>query len=289
MRHGDLVTVGVDVGAPRKGYHAIALAAAPDGHSKFARPNADPAKCFRKVSKFHAFDARDVAGWCVEQDAAVVAVDAPCRWRATGGAARAAERELAAARISCFSTPTIERAQGRSFYTWMFAGQELYSALSSQYPIYEGGAVTGPIAIETFPQAVACTLAGETVSARSKLANRTELLARAGIDTSSLVSIDEIDGALCALTARFFLEQRFKAYGESATGFIIVPAEALPLPTGAALERWNRMRVAGSQNRNGKALTQVMNLLPKLSAAERATVANALRDYEDAGGDLGPC
>ena len=37
----------------------------------------------------------------------------------------------------------------------------------------------------------------------------------------------KVDAALCALAAHRFLLGDFKPYGESATGFIIVPASAL--------------------------------------------------------------
>src|SRR5688572_33191099 len=101
-----VLVVGIDVGAPAKGYHAVAL------------------RGTEPVGKFHSHDAAEIARWCVTREAGVVAVDAPCRWRMQGGKARLAERELAAGRISCFSTPTEAKARGHAFYTWMFAGQE---------------------------------------------------------------------------------------------------------------------------------------------------------------------
>ena len=42
-----------------------------------------------------------------------------------------------------------------------------------------------------------------------------------------LARIDKVDAALCALAAHRFLRCDFKTYGESATGFIVVPAHAL--------------------------------------------------------------
>lgn len=146
MTSGSRPAVGIDVGAPSKGYHASAL-------------------CGTATERFHSSDPHEIARWCIARNAGVVAIDAPCRWRIHGQSARAAERELAADRISCFSTPTIDKARGHAFYTWMFAGHELYAALAEYYPVY-----TGPVsdlstlssqrptrlAIETFPQTVPC-------------------------------------------------------------------------------------------------------------------------------------
>ena len=208
------IFVGIDVGAPTEGYHAIAL------------------RGTRRLAKFHSADPHPVACWCREQAARVVAVDAPCRWRSNGAAARAAERQLAAARISCFSTPTEEKARGHAFYTWMIAGAELYTALSD-FPLYSGAPPPGRVCFETFPQAVACALAGKKVSAKGKRVIRTELVQRAGLDPSNLASIDEVDAVLCALTAAAFAAGRYKAYGDVTGGFIIVPSDALRSPAGS--------------------------------------------------------
>jgi len=208
-RAPETAVAGIDVGAPRKGYHGVILRAT------------------QVVAKFHSFEPAVMAQWCSQQDAAVVAVDAPCRWRVPGLPARLAERELAANRISCFSTPTEAKARGHAFYTWMLAGEELYNALAPHYPLYAGDARRSGVAMETFPQAVACALAGETVSAKGKLAIRTTLLARAGLEASALDHIDDVDAALCALAAKHFVMNQYKAYGDAGSGYIIVPAGAL--------------------------------------------------------------
>lgn len=223
------IVVGIDVGGPAKGYHAVALSGS------------------MIAGKLHSRDAGEVARWCSAQSAAVVAVDAPCRWRLPGAPARGAERELAAARISCFSTPTRERAEGHAFYAWMFAGQTLYAALAPDYPVFSGEAHPTRVALETFPQAVACRLAGEAVSAKTKLANRTALLARAGLATTALAQIDDVDAALCALTAWHFVHNTVKAYGDAAGGYIIVPRDPLPAPTGAAAVLWTEIMTRTSR------------------------------------------
>jgi predicted nuclease with RNAse H fold len=203
------IVVGIDVGAPAKGYHVVALRGA------------------AVVAKLHSRNALEVARWCVAHEARVVAVDAPCRWRVAGALARLAERELAGARIACFSTPTEDKAHGHAFYTWMFAGQELYKALARQYPIHGSAEQRSSVAIETFPQAVACALAGKVVSAKKKFSLRSELIRKAEIDLTALKSIDEVDATLCAIAASAFVNGRFKQYGDRAGGFIIVPAGPL--------------------------------------------------------------
>ncbi len=205
-----------------------------------------------------------MAAWCVALEARAVAIDAPCKWRAEGERARTAERALAADRISCFSTPTLAKARGHAFYTWMFAGQELYTALAPHFALYDGRPKEGrAVCFETYPQAIACAFAGGRVSAdaRTKVELRGALLARAGIDPSQFETIDEIDAALCALTARRFTENDVKAYGDAATGFIIVPRESLPKPEPVM---------------TSPAYQKIEALLPRLTEVERSRLRIAL-------------
>jgi predicted nuclease with RNAse H fold len=206
--------IGIDVGAPTKGFHAVALQGTD------------------LVDKVHSTDAIQIAQWCVTRKAEVVAIDAPCRWRAESGNARLAERELAADRISCFSTPTESKARGHAFYTWMLAGQELYAALAPVYPVYSDQRVRTHVAIETFPQAVACALAGAIVSAKTKFSVRGDLLRRYGIDAGALKSIDEIDAALCAVAASAFVNGKFE-----------------PLETTDSFHQWMKRCGSASANR----------------------------------------
>lgn len=203
------LVVGVDVGGPGKGYHAVALSGVVI------------------AGRLHTRDAREVAEWCIHHAATAVAVDAPCGWRRAEAPARAAERELAAARISCFLTPTRERARGHVFYNWMLMGESLYAALAPRFPLHTGGPPGRPVAFETFPHAVACQLAGEIVAARTKLATRTALLQRAGLATTAGVKIDDVDATLCALAAQHFRANRFRAFGDATDGYIIVPRDPL--------------------------------------------------------------
>ena len=71
------IVVGVDVGGSKKGFHAVALQ---DG--QYRRRLSTPI-------------AEEVAVWCRRLTAAVVGIDAPCRWSLTGRA-RPCERALAA-------------------------------------------------------------------------------------------------------------------------------------------------------------------------------------------------
>ncbi len=242
------IVVGIDVGGPAKGFHAVALNGA------------------IYLGKFSSLNAMEVAKWCSSQNAQVVAVDAPCCWRTEGQSARAAERQLAADRISCFSTPTEGRARGHAFYTWMLAGAELYAALAPDFPLYLGGRINGRQSIETFPQAIACALAGKSVSAKKKREVRSMLLQASGFDISLFENIDEIDAALCAVAARSFLRGEFKAYGDHSSGYIIA---ARPLPSSEAL-------VFPKTPEHGSPLAKISNLVARLSSSERTELRRLL-------------
>ncbi len=203
------IVIGIDVGGPKKGFHGVA---------------------FREGSyleKFYTPKAKLMAKWCLEKGARAVGIDAPCRW-SQNGRARAAERALMQERIWCFSTPTraIAKSHSKRNFHWMLAGAELYSLLvKSRYRLFDGhNTVSGPVCFETFPQAVACALAGKIVSAKRKGIVRRKLLSVAGIDTTPLTNIDTVDAALCALTAHCVVAGEYKTYGDTREGLIVVPA-----------------------------------------------------------------
>lgn len=200
------IVIGIDVGGPKKGFHAVALNAG--GYwEKFATP-----------------DAASMVEWCRRIGARAVGVDAPCRWSLTGRM-RPAERALAAEGIHSFATPSRAAAENRDFFRWMINGAELFRLLEARYPLFDGGnATSGPVCFETFPQAVACALAGKVVSAKRKSVVRRELLSEAGIATAPLTSIDTVDAALCALAAHYLLAGSYKTYGDATEGLIVVPA-----------------------------------------------------------------
>jgi predicted nuclease with RNAse H fold len=199
------VIVGVDVGGPKKGFHAVALR-----EEQF-------------IEKVASLNAAEVVAWCRKLDASVVGIDAPCCWSRTGRA-RACERALAAEGIHAFATPSQRRAENNPFYGWMLNGAELFRLLAPNYQLFDGRySESNPVCFETFPQAVACALAGTVVSAKHKSKVRRRLLREAGLSIDSLTNIDMVDAALCALTAHHLVNGTVKIYGDAAEGFIVVP------------------------------------------------------------------
>jgi predicted nuclease with RNAse H fold len=218
------LVIGIDVGGPRKGFHAALV------------------RGTEILARHRERDPAALAAWCAAQHAPVVAVDAPCRWRRPAPApARTAERALSAAGIACYYSPTEERARSHPFYSWMLPGADLFTALQAHHPLLLTDATARPVSIETFPQAVACALAGTHVSARpaDKRRVRSELLRAAGFALTGNESQDELDALLCALAATAFARGAFHAYGDAEDGFIVVPTAPLlassPLTTSATL------------------------------------------------------
>jgi predicted RNase H-like nuclease len=206
--HSAEPVIGIDVGGPRKGFHAVALVGG---------------RCFDRYS---STNAALVAKWCLTKQPRAIGIDAPCRW-SKDGRARPAEKGLAAARIFSFATPTVEGARSSPFHQWMIAGAELYRHLAPAYPLLQS--VTPPVSrfcFETFPHAVACHLAGTILSARNKRTDRRQILKSNGVATELLTNIDWVDAALCALTADLALNGNSTTYGDAETGFIVVPAHA---------------------------------------------------------------
>ncbi|MDR3688402.1 MAG: DUF429 domain-containing protein [Fimbriimonas sp.] len=122
------------------------------------------------------------------------------------------------------------KAHPTNYFGWMINGASLFNQIEVIHPLLVDPNVDigGPICLETFPHAAARALAGEVVLAKQKRKARGCLLERAGIDVSQLANIDEVDAALCALVAHRFLVGDIKTYGESGTGFIVVPGTPLP-------------------------------------------------------------
>lgn len=207
MSQAGPIVVGVDVGGKRKGYHAVAL------HG------------YHCIDKIATLSASSIVEWCKQKQAIAIGVDAPCQW-SQSGRARTAERALMNEGIWCFATPTLEMAMShpKDHYGWMIAGAELFSLLKTHYRLFDGHPVDStPVCFETFPQAVACALAGDIVSAKRKSSVRRKLLSNIGIDASTLPNIDFVDAALCAVSAQSMLAGNFNYYGDTLEGFIVVP------------------------------------------------------------------
>jgi len=202
------VTVGVDVGGPRKGFHAVAL------HNRVV------------LDRRQFFDAGQVARWCLEVGAITVGVDAPISW-SRSGRARTAEKQLMASRIQCFSTPSeaVAVAHPTDHYGWMRNGAALYDALKQKFSLYDGrNRAQRPLAFETFPHAITCALSGEVVSARHKGKTRRALLAQLHVSCDRLTNIDLVDAALCAIAAECVASGCFTEHGDLDEGFIVIPS-----------------------------------------------------------------
>ncbi len=199
------VVIGVDVGGPKKGFHAVALR---EGH------------IFETCATLHA---AEVVAWCRKLNASVVGIDAPCCWSRTGRA-RPCERALAAEGLHAFATPSRAEGERHRFYRWMRNGAELFRLLTPHYRLFDGRhSASSPVCFETFPHAVACALARKILPAKQKRIDRPKLLREAGLSMAALTNIDMVDAALCALAAHHLLAWTFKTYGDAAEGFIVVP------------------------------------------------------------------
>lgn len=206
------VTVaGIDVGGVKKGFHAVALRGP------------------RILDCFASTDPEAMAAWCVHLGARAVGVDAPAAWSADGRA-RPAERALACAAVRCFASPTRAAAVAHpaNWYGWMLAGEALYRALGPHFARLDGRVdpPARPFVFETFPQGIACAMAGRPVSARDKVRVRRRILRKAGIDPAPLANIDLVDAALCALAAQHATAGCMRLYGEAGSGFIAMPLGA---------------------------------------------------------------
>lgn len=200
-----LVVAGIDVGGVRKGFHCVAL-------------------CDRIVlATTTSTKPETIYDWCLEVDAQVVAVDAPCRW-SSAGRSRFAERDIRARTgISTFSTPGRTVGKSHPFYEWVRNGQTLYRLLEESHSLFNGEVGPGPQCMETFPQAVACALAQRILPAKRKCTNRRDVLGKRGLETSMLKNIDFVDAALCAVAALYLQKREFDCYGDDEEGFIVVP------------------------------------------------------------------
>jgi predicted nuclease with RNAse H fold len=208
------LAIGVDVAA-RRGCDVVAL-----GPAGIAEP----------LGRVHT--GAELAARLTEVSPAVVAIDAPSRWATAGR--RACERALSARGLSVFTTPDAARGSTNSFYAWMRTG----------FAMFEGAA--GYPTLETYPHAVAVALRGEVpgraLAARpaEKREWRRSALEVAGVDTSHLRTIDEVDAALCAVTGRWFLGGRTEALGDPADGVLTVPVGLPPGRVAAIRPRGTR-------------------------------------------------
>lgn len=202
--------VGIDVGGPKKGFHAVALEGS---HVR---------------GQLVSSEEQEIVHWCTHtMDAAVIAVDAPSRWAARGES-RAAERQLMQQRISCFSAPTRAQALAHptGYFDWMLRGEALYRALRPTHPICEQWPpLSDRYCFETFPHAITWHLRGGNADAKLKRPQRRQLLAQRQIALDTLTNIDLVDAALCAVAAQAAVRgEQLVSFGDARTGLILVPA-----------------------------------------------------------------
>lgn len=207
---GGIITVGIDVGGARKGFHAVAL------------------KGGQYAANLSTTCVKEVRAWCRETvKARVIAVDAPHCW-SSDGRSRPAERALMAQSIWCFSAPTREAAVAhpRNHFGWMLRGEELYRALVRDFPLSTKLPVgRRQCCFETFPHAITWHLRGGNANASQKRQQRRALLKQGDVDVGQLTNIDLVDAALCALAAYHAATGRpCVSFGDGRSGLIIVPA-----------------------------------------------------------------
>jgi predicted nuclease with RNAse H fold len=198
------ITIGIDVGGIKKGFHAVA--------------NRDGLY----LAQFHSIHPDEVASWVLSHNPSAVAIDAPSMFSLNSGS-RKAERELVSNGMRCFYTPTRALAAKSRFYDWVFNGELLYQKLG--LPIFMGEQSQETCAIETFPHAVQMSLWAEDPNpiGNKRSVRESTLALKANYDTSQLSNIDFIDAALCAVSADYFAHHQFTAYGCKTEGYIVLP------------------------------------------------------------------
>lgn len=202
------LALGIDVAEARKGLDLVVL---------------DSDRAVVVTKRRATFE--DVTALVRDQRPDVVCIDSPPGW-ASAGRSRAAERTLRTLGITAFSTPV--DPGDHSFYRWMRVGFEIFAAVAETHPRYRAGEVTGT-AVEVFPEASAVLLAGRLRPVdESKGTFRRQVLRKAGVDTTTLRSIDSVDAALAAVTGLLALEGVFSAIGDPQEGGIVVPGSPLP-------------------------------------------------------------
>ncbi|MFM1956517.1 MAG: hypothetical protein RIR20_1337 [Pseudomonadota bacterium] len=203
-------TVGIDVGGIKKGFHAVVNHAG-QYHDHFQSTNPDA-----------------IVAWALSQKPSVIAIDAPSMF-SQNARSRKAERDLVNNGMRCFYTPTRDLAKESHFYDWVFNGELIYKKL--ELPIFMGNKISSPCVIETFPHAIQISLwarHGQSCPEGSKSSIRRKTLAvHANYETKQLRSIDFIDAALCAVSADYFANNQFKAYGCHQDGFIVLPDNSI--------------------------------------------------------------
>jgi predicted nuclease with RNAse H fold len=187
------VWAGVDVGGPRKGFHAAVV----DERGVVAGPLRLPS-------------VPDAVTWLAAHRPALTAVDspmgpapAPLRWRAC---------EVNVRRSVCgirWTPSQAALAANRTYYGWILHGLELYEALRAE----------GLAAIECFPTAAFTRWAGTRPAGTSRAAWTRRALDRLGLENvPPRTGQDGRDALAAAVTARLHARGLTESFGE-----IVVP------------------------------------------------------------------
>lgn len=211
--------VGIDVGGPRKGFHAAAV----DGTKVVAGPE-------------QLDDVDGVLAWLEGMTPRVIAIDSPRTCALPGERSRAGERQLMRElRCGIYFTPEKRRLAGNSFYEWIVCGRELYAALER-----ERGR-RGWKVIEGFPTASWTVWAGRR-GKKSRARWTRDALADMALDglPSRRLNQDDRDAIAAALTARLHADGQTRTFGD------IPGTAALQPPWAARVRRGVASRLASS-------------------------------------------
>jgi predicted nuclease with RNAse H fold len=201
--------LGIDVGGPKKGLDLVVL---------------DEQRVPLDVAR--GAGLAEVADRIARWKPAVIAVDAPPRWGATGRS-RLTERELARLNIHVFPTPSVAHSKDPIF-DWMREGIQVFERCAELgYPLFNGGSFRKR-SIEVFPHATAAVLAGcLPPKGTTKRVWRERVLRLQKVSTDGLGTMDAMDAALAALTGLLTLAGHASYLGDIREGVIVVPTRAL--------------------------------------------------------------
>lgn len=172
---------------------------------------------------------QDIKGLLGRHHPMTVGIDAPPSFPTVGNK-RKCEGQLNALGLRVFYSPSSPAQQAHPFYDWMRIGHQVFQAArEAGYPTYLGqGGIRGS-AFEVYPHATAILLHGSlppsgwAKSAFQKRGWRTAVLQRVGVPTNGLVTMDLVDAALAALTARLALDDRIIVLGPPGEEALIIP------------------------------------------------------------------
>ena len=168
---------------------------------------------------------------------AAVAIDSPPGpGRDPGATSRACERQIRELGVNIFLTPSDPERFAGSFYDWIRVGTQAFAtAAAVGYPQQDDASVVRGRVLEVFPHASDVFLRGvlppskTTRRIASKRAWRLATLQSAGVQTGGLCvnrvgqpTVDSIDAALAAVTARRAIDGAFSVLG-NASEWIVVP------------------------------------------------------------------